>query len=442
MELRKVRKAAAKKRHLDGSSSDLESEPEIKIDKKEDCDTPEKKNKVRKSSDGVIDIEKELEERQIEDEMADDDEDSEEVENGEMSEKNNLTLEQFTDIVLASEGLSVAKKKEQEEANKRAAVKKPVFLEPIPVKEENNNKAVQKDKSKDVIENNHATISGVAKPVVLSPRQPPGSHLLPHFRRSEKISLGNSVVVSVKPRIQCKSPSPQPPENNTPKTPQVVEEWLNKIHKEVMATGGTTTENNSDQGALNLSKKAPTTTSVSSLSPNSVKSTPVYLQPINSSPNANRFSPLSDGIPTKDEKVLISAMNSTKLWPPGHPKSKALLGLEAGLKEQKPPPKLKYSPELKKKIIDTTKMAVSAPILSKIMTPAAAALQRQQQQAQQASLEALGGGRLDPPVISPQRSSKILLNATHVDDTVHLETVRARALRDVQLAHSRDLHGN
>lgn len=140
MELRRVRKLTPKKRCLDDISNSEKvdpNEPSSKVTK-----TSSNSNKKNKSKE---------------------------------DDNNTMTLEQFTDIVLASEGLAVEEK---------AKVKKEM-------EEENNN---SKSKTESVVanlmQNNNDLIVEVkptkAKPVVLSPRQQPGSHIM---HRHAKVSL-------------------------------------------------------------------------------------------------------------------------------------------------------------------------------------------------------------------------------------------------------------
>lgn len=241
------------------------------------------------------------------------------------TESNTMTLEQFTDIVLASEGLSLDKRATEKNNN-------------------NNYKAdnrCQNEASKmvaNLMQNNNDLIVEVStchdlgkmsscshecpllhqvkpmsspKPVVLSPRQPPGSHLLPHHLYKGKVSLSSSVVVSVKPRVQQNL---LPPQNQPPKVlpssiefqrrgrilmsnliridskiPHLVEEWFSKMqppittqnnHETTVTTKSITDRNEASKPseALNLSVKTATATTTSS------KTTQVYLRPISTLP--------------------------------------------------------------------------------------------------------------------------------------------------------------
>lgn len=141
------------------------------------------------------------------------------------SESNNtMTLEQFTDIVLASEGMTV---------------------------NNNNNDVSKKNEEKNamvatILQNKDLTVevkTTKSKPVVLSPRE------------NNLNFPANSVVVSVKPRLQQHL---------------LVEEWLQKIPP--------VHNNSSSDSALNLSVKSPVPSapSCSPINQYSTAATPSY----------------------------------------------------------------------------------------------------------------------------------------------------------------------
>lgn len=181
MNLRKFRKATAKKRLLDNHKGHKDVSGK----------------KKRKKSDPNVEVE-DLEEKF--------------EETIDTSESNTMTLEQFTDIVLASEGMTLNNnnKEDQEEQEKKAMVAT-------------------------ILQNKDLTVevkSAKSKPVVLSPRE----------NHSNFGGNHSTVVVSVKPRVnatRCNSTN-------------LVEEWLQK-----MPTTTTTLYEPETPTALNLSVKNP-----------------------------------------------------------------------------------------------------------------------------------------------------------------------------------------
>lgn len=383
MELRKVRKATAKKRILDklNANTASEDEPQVKVQKK-----LQRKKKPMKTDIDESDVD---EDNQDVKHGEHDDSEESTARNGEkvddsvdQSETNTMTLEQFTDIVLASEGLSVD---EQEKARRQGQDKKteskPVVLEPISVKEENNNKTITATNANEMVanlmQNNNDLIVEVkkspgkaAKPVVLSPRQPPGSHLLPHHYTSN-VSLSSSVVVSVKPRVH-----PVPPQNKPPKIPHLVEEWFSKMQPPLSEKKPKLLTRSASVEALNLSTKV-------MVSPG--KTTQVYLRPIPTPP-----------------KLVSAKVGSCSSEPPS----------------------VTISPKLKSPIRPSS---TSPGLLPKVkMSPPRLEITKVNGVVSSALTKKMGIGRTSSPF----------------ESAVHMESVRARAVRDVQFAHSKDMHGN
>ncbi len=375
----------------------------------------------------------------------------------EVNETNMMTLQQFTDIVLASEGLTVDKKKQQKQQQQQLQQGKPVILESysrqnqihhlgVKLREEknnnkNNNNNVSKtsDMVASLMQNNNDLIVEVKsqsdsnsegnattpvkslskpKPVVLSPRQPPGSHLLPHYAQ-RKTPLSNGVVVSVKPRV-AKSPSISSQESTSKKVPSRVEEWLNKIPApEAAATSRLkqephSTASTSAAEALNLSTKQQNPVIVS-------KTTQVYLRPI---PTPPKLSSAPSTLTSRTARSLTNgsiAARSPKHPPPSSPISKPVTLIP------------KCSPNARSLDSNSSSSAAATPPTKM-------------------------GGRLSPPRLEITRVAqqhhngiphqqlnhhqRLVGRATPFEDTVRLEAARARALRDVQLAHTKDMHGN
>jgi len=330
------------------------------------------------------------------------------------SEANTMTLRQFTDIVLASEGLANASQQKKAPVDNR----RPIVLH-AKVKEENNNRSTSESATASevvasLVKNNNDLIvevkngppssekapSAQSKLVVLSPRQPPGSHLLPHYQQRKVAPFNaNSVVVSVKPRVNAE-PRPAPLQARTgeqrrkfvpapstklegnrvppllgraPNVPRLVEEWLNKIP----AAAGADAEVK-DAGALNLSTKR-----VSAPPPhhaNVSKTTQVYLRPI---PTPPKLSPAT---------VIVGGTS---------PKARSANG---GMTAPRPVRLHQYSP-------DSSHYSSNSPT---------------------------SPGRI------PMEISRVeaVPNGSTSPSPAHAESVRARALRDVQVAHVKDIHGN
>ncbi len=136
---------------------------------------------------------------------------------------NTMTLEQFTDIVLASEGMTLNNNnsindEEKEELEKKAMVAT-------------------------ILQNKDLTVevkTYKSKPVVLSPRE------------NNAFNSRNSLIVSVKPRPQV-NPSP-----TRYSSQNLVEEWLKKMPNLPPASSSETTTTSST--ALNLSVKKASST--------------------------------------------------------------------------------------------------------------------------------------------------------------------------------------
>ncbi len=381
MELRRVRKATAKKRILD------EKEPGSRAKKKLKMTEEEENGEVLEEEEEEEDIDKEMKE-EMKPKLV------------EVSESNMMTLQQFTDIVLASEGLSAAEAASRK--NGGSGESKPVILESyqrqnkihhlgVKVEEKNNNRNAN-EMVANLIQNNNDLIVEVKptqaaakpKPVVLSPRQPPGSHLLPHYSK-RKAPLSSGVVVSVKPRLSKGPPvPPRPPQNHPPNVPHLVREWLSKIPSSSSDPGRQplkpTERRSASTEALNLSTKHTPSAVVS-------KTTQVYLRPIPTPPKLSSRSLINDCC------LTISPSPSTAAKPVTLQKQYSDASSNSNSSTVGPP----SPPRLE---ITRVKPAANA-----------------------------GPARL-------------VGRATPFENTVRLEAARARALRDVQLAHTKDMHGN
>jgi hypothetical protein len=232
MNLRRFRKATAKKRQLlaKAANNNKDSTDIIEgggqnngLQKRRKKAAAKKQNPITAETNNCV--------------IAIDDEDTKMT----SSESNTMTLEQFTDIVLASEGMTSLKAANNNKANT--------------IMETNNNDEEKNAMVATILQNKDLTVevkSAKSKPVVLSPRQPEnglfvggGHHGHHHFLGPGQ---GNSVVVSVKPRVSL------PPVTTQPCGPKLVEEWLKKmpIDNDVKGQVADVQENL----ALNLSVKA------------------------------------------------------------------------------------------------------------------------------------------------------------------------------------------
>ncbi|XP_059096602.1 homeobox protein 2-like [Tigriopus californicus] len=439
MELRKYRKLTAKKRILeklklqsskDGKPDPLSEEPAPKVSRtdEEDMCNRETLSQTRARTDSATPL---IPKKETDDIKTDENRDIVDI-----SESNTMTLEQFTDIVLASEGLSSVKKEPKSP--------KPVLIEerespntfPMgrqsppgghKMKEENNNcnsnhsnnststnnnnnsnhniiinnnnnhtkhhlNGIKKtsDMVANLIQNNNDLIVEVKpmtpKPVVLSPRQPPGfSHQ--HQGNIHKNVLSSSVVVSVKPRIHPTPPSPSKvglPPNKPVNISRMVEEWISKMPSP--SDGHSVAKSDC---ALNLSTKSGITS----------KTTQVYLRPIPTPPKISK------------PNGHVAHMSTA-----GSPKH--LSGSISGDKHRSSPSQHKahaqYSPN------QSPKLVVKPPTLSP--------------------------PRLEIKKVErdnlPNSPMKKVGRASPFENNVHLDSIKTRALRDVQLAHTKDVHGN
>ena len=258
MNLRKFRKATAKKRMLDNHK---------------ETSGKKKRKKSDNPTTNYLILEQEVEEE--EEEEIDDEEETSFLEENVIikpreppsiggdttaSESNTMTLEQFTDIVLASEGMTLnnnnkADQELQEEREKKAMVAT-------------------------ILQNKDLTVevkSSKSKPVVLSPRET-HSNFVGAAKNSKNQIIHNNhhhhhnstVVVSVKPRVnttRCNSTN-------------LVEEWLQKMPTSTptpptgsgpSTTGGTTLYEpeitTTPTAALNLSVKSTQYSSSGSFKP-------------------------------------------------------------------------------------------------------------------------------------------------------------------------------
>eukprot|EP00095_Tigriopus_kingsejongensis_P010213 snap_masked-scaffold78_size404448-processed-gene-2.3 protein:Tk10213 transcript:snap_masked-scaffold78_size404448-processed-gene-2.3-mRNA-1 annotation:"b-cell lymphoma 3-encoded protein" len=331
MELRRYRKLTAKKRILEKLKH--QSAKDVKLDSISD----EPLAKTSKTDENMCKKRKMSPER-----SSDKDHQPDSAEIVDISENNTMTLEQFTDIVLASEGLSG------------------------PLR---------------------------SKPVVLSPRQPPG--LLHHLPQQQgqvpRGVLSSSVVVSVKPRM---SPSPALanvilPPNKPPNISRMVEEWISKMPSTTSEGGVIKSE------ALNLSTK-----------PVISRTTQVYLRPIPTPPKlamssgSNGQAALSSSGSGGQDRFLHRQPSVDRTRTPPHPV-----------------PSHQYSPNNQS---SSPKLVVQPPKLS----PPRLEIKRVDKAAS-SSLPLRKVGRASP-----------------LEHSVHLDSIKARALRDVQMAHTKDVHGN
>ena len=370
---------------------------------------------------------------------------------------NGLTLEQFTEIVLASEGMApaaaaAAEAAEAAAASTAASCGQELRQQRLPIiaqrhagggggggKEENNNKRPPRRSSEDdvvanLIQNNNDLIVEVKpmrpKPVVLSPRQPPGAHLLP-YAHNPNPSLSSSVVVSVKPRLLSGSPpapsapaAPTAPTAGQPRLPpskpqsihRMMEEWFSKMQPPIAeqaanapqeaAPASSSATSPSASSALNLSTKSPkeSLTAPKGMS----RTTQVYLRPITTPPKLS--SPVS-----------TSSGNSSFATPKHNLEKRAATDAS---------PPVAFS--MKK---------LSPPRLDVKMME-----QRQRHQPRQQEFaiggEGGGGGADGGGGGGRARFSRQIGRATPFEGHGQLHDARSRALRDVEMALTKDIHGN
>lgn len=426
MELRKYRKLTAKKRILeklklqsskDGKPDPLSEEPAPKVSKTdgEDMCNRQTLGQTRTRTDSATSL---IPKKETDDNKTDDNRDIVDI-----SESNTMTLEQFTDIVLASEGLSSVKKEpkspkpvliEERESPNAFPMGKQSPVGGHKMKEENNNcnsthssnnnnsnnnnhskhnlNGTKKtsDMVANLIQNNNDLIVEVKpmtpKPVVLSPRQPPGfSHQ--HQGNIHKNVLSSSVVVSVKPRIHPAPISPSKvglPPSKPVNISRMVEEWISKMPSN--SDGPTPVKSDC---ALNLCTKSGITS----------KTTQVYLRPIPTPPKISKPNGQVAQMSTVSPKHLSSFASSDNKQgsSPLHNKAHA-----------------QYSPN------QSPKLVVKPPTLS----PPRLEIKK----VERTSL--------------PNSPMKKVGRASPFENSVHLDSIKSRALRDVQLAHTKDVHGN
>ena len=387
MELRRVRKLTDKKRQLDIEEAEKTNSIEPVAKRKRGTKNGEDAQSHVDDDDDDEDEALGEEEAEISDVEEEEDKAAAAAESGggtktiDVSESSALTLEQFSEIVLASEGLSVdknkkVKKEEVKEDPPGGPQGKPVLLEEVTVKKENNNNT--EELVTNLMQNNNDLIVEVKpmrppKPVVLSPRQPPG--MMHHRNRNHQHpSLSSSVVVSVKPRVQTSTvSSPLPPQNKPPNIPRLVEEWFSKMQPPISGQKGQQ-RNKTSASIPPATVRKPRSVSVEALNlctkPATSKTTQVYLRPI----------------PTPPKLMQTSSSASRNTVPALSQDSHARLS----------PPRL----EITKSVRPST---TGSPLKRVVV------------------------GRAAP---------------FEANNTVHFEAVRARALRDVQIAHTKDMHGN
>lgn len=437
MTLRKYRKATAKKRLLSENNNSGEGCPPVKKTNKV-IKVKKKKTKLVESDETQTNKEGEATKteesnKNNNNKEVDEEEDSKSYE---VSETNTMTLEQFTDIVLASEGMTVAEKGTKEEP-KSSNSKKEVEV-PSPTNNNNLEKKHHNEMVANILQNKDLTVEVKpvrVKPVVLSPRQPAGNNSLYQAPPSSSITSlpsGNSVVVSVKPRLSssCHQDKPvqQLPLGSLPSGPRIVEEWLQKMPKAKSPKLSKEANHhhhhhNHNQPprcpsteVLNLSTKnngeqSPESTVTNSSS--SGKTTQIYLRPISTIQDRPEAPPLV----TISPRPWLNGHSHHHQYSPSPTSSPVILKPNTDQHEPKlhqhiSPPTTHFNNHLLPQL--------SPPRLEiKRVAPASSHHDRLQ-----ANLRRIVG------------------RAAPFESDTHSESVRARAIRDIQLAHTKDMHGN
>ena len=342
---------------------------------------------------------------------------------------NGMTLEQFTEIVLASEGMAEAAAAAAAAAASVAVHAAPstsfgqeVRLQRMPivahrcagiVNSEEDNKGSIRPPSEDdlvanLIENNNDLIVEMKplrpKPVVLSPRQPQGSHL-PPYAHNLNPSLSTSVVVSVKPRLCNQSQSgfsaahqPRLPPNKPQSIQRMMEEWFSKMqppiteHEQALPALANTrnASSSSSAAAINLSTKSPK--DCSSAPKALSRTTQVYPRPIMTPPKLSSPTSTSSG-------------NSSL-------------------------PIQKYNLEKR----STCNIPSTAVTSKKKVIPPQVEIKEMEDKLFHHEQHQDGRGRV--------RFSRQMSNTTCSETQIQLQDARLRALRDVEMALTRDMHGN
>lgn len=384
------------------------------------------------------------EEEAMDDEMADGG-------GGGANSNNGLTLEQFTEIVLASEGMATAaaaaaEAAEAEAASTAASCGQELRQQRLPIvaqrrvasskeEEENNNKKPPRRSSEDdvvanLIQNNNDLIVEVKpmrpKPVVLSPRQPPGAHLLP-YSHNPNPSLSSSVVVSVKPRLLSISPpSPaaaatasnqqrQQPPRLPPSRPQsihrMMEEWFSKMQPPIAEQAAhlrdptSASASPSASAALNLSTKS--TKDAVTAAKGMSRTTQVYLKPITTPPKLSSPVSASSG----SSSLATQKYNLTK---------KLAVGSSSPV--EPPVPRLS-PPQLEVRNVAQNRFHPK----------------HHQPRQQELVIRDEGG---DEGAVGRPSASRQIGRAAPFGGQMQQKDVRSRALRDVEMALTRDIHGN
>ena len=279
-----------------------------------------------------------------------------------------------------------------------------------------------------LIQNNNDLIVEVKpmrpKPVVLSPRQPPGAHLLP-YAHNPNPSLSSSVVVSVKPRLLSGSPAPaaaaqQPrlPPSKPQSIHRMMEEWFSKMQPPIAEQQALPPPANgreavpastSPSSALNLSTKSPKDglTAPKGLS----RTTQVYLRHITTPPKlSSPVSTSSGNSSLATQKYNLEKRCATDASP-----------TVATPMNKLSPPRL----EVKK------------------MEQKHFHQQRHQPQQQELVIGGEGGGGGDGGGVGVRAHfSRQIGRAAPFEGQIQLQDARSRALRDVEMALTRDIHGN
>ena len=446
-ELRQYRKMIPKKRILERNNAEQPTSKVAKVTQPPSSITAKNNQRPLKKRIRKVASKQEDEEEAMDDEMADGG--GVGVGGGAGSNSNGLTLEQFTEIVLASEGMAPAAAAAAEEAAAAAAAEavaastvascgQELRQQRLPIipqrqvgggggKVENNNKRPSRRSSEDevvanLIQNNNDLIVEVKpmrpKPVVLSPRQPPFAHLLP-YPHNPNPSLSSSVVVSVKPRLLSGSPpapvataaQPRLPPSKPQSIHRMMEEWFSKMQPPITEQASNTSEaapvstSPSASSAINLSTKSPEegSTALKGMS----RTTQVYLRPITTPPKLSSPVSTSSGNSSVATQKYNMAKRPTIDSPPKVETSVKKLGspgLEVQKMEQKSVHRQRYQPRQQELVIGCE----------------------------------VGDGRCGGRAHFLRQIGR----ATPFEGQIQQQDARSRALRDVEMALTRDIHGN
>ena len=410
LELRQYRKMTPKKRILERNIAEQPMKKAPRVTLSPSAIATKNSQKPLKKRIRKVTSKQEDEEEAMDDEMADGASGG-----GGGGGSNGMTLEQFTEIVLASEGMAAA-------AAAAASVAVPAApstscgqemrLQRLPIiahrcahagNGEEDKESIRPPSEDDLvanlIENNNDLIVEMKpmrpKPVVLSPRQPPGSHLLP-YAHNPNPSLSTSVVVSVKPRLCNQPPSgssasqlPRLPPSKPQNIQRMMEEWFSKMQPPIAEQALPALANvssTSSAAAINLSTKSPK--DCSSAPKGLSQTTQVYPRPITTPPK-------------------LSSPTSTSSGNSSLPIQKYNLEKRSALARNVPAT-----------AVTSNKMEIKE-MEDKLF-------HREQHQN--------GSGKVS--------FSRQISNTTCSETQIQLQDARLRALRDVEMALTRDMHGN